>query len=144
MSKRFQVSVSHIKQQMIQHALIVNFTYSGRPLSTKTKSLSIYNYIKQNICHSMFKDTVTCTFMGIRWIKPYCNILIVKPEKMCLFRNTQLLQGLDTVGTHVKHGSNHQQSCFMAVIKNLHNKKHLLLSASMNQIEIYWLLPRFM
>jgi hypothetical protein len=43
---------------------------------------------------------VTCAFKGMRRIKTCCNILIAKPEKKCLFRNTQLIQGLETVGTH--------------------------------------------
>ena len=94
----------------------------------------------------MFKEMVTCAFKWIRRIKSCCNILIVKPEKRCLFRNTQLLKGFDTVGTHVKHDTNNHLSYIVAGTKNLHHEKnkHLSLSASMNQIEIHWLLPIFM
>jgi len=78
-----------------------------------------------------------CAFKGMRRIKPCCNILITKPEKRCLFRNTQLLEVLDIFGTYIKHGGNNYQSCILAGIKNLlqEKNKHLTLSASKNQIE---------
>jgi hypothetical protein len=57
----------------------------------------------------MFKEKVTCAFKEMRRINPCCNMLIVKPEKRCLVRNTQLLKGLDIVATHVKYGGNKYQ-----------------------------------
>ena len=76
-------------------------------------------------------------------IKHCCSFLITKPEEGCLFRNTHQFQGLDLVCTHVTHGGNNYQSCIVAGIKNLHQEmnKHLILSASANQIVSYWLLP---
>jgi len=43
------------------------------------------------------------------------------------------------------HSGNNFQSCIIAGIKNFHKEinKHLTLSASVNQIISYWLLPLF-
>jgi len=129
---------------MIQHTLIVNYRHYICPLSSTTTSLSIYINTKSNICHIMFRKKVTGAFKGMRRIKLCCNILIAKPEK-CLFRNTQLLQYLHMVGTHVKQGGNNYQSCIVAGIKNIlqENNKHFTLSVSTNQIESNWWLPLF-
>jgi hypothetical protein len=48
----------------------------------------------------MFKEKVACAFKGMRRIKYCCNTLIAKLDKRRLFRNTQLIQGLEIVGTH--------------------------------------------
>jgi len=69
----------------------------------------------------------TSAFKGMWRIKPCCNILIFKPEKSWLFRNTQLLQGLYTVGTHIKQSSNNYQSCIVADIKNITSVSPLVL-----------------
>jgi len=78
----------------------------------------------------------------MREIKPCCNILNTNLEERCLFRNTQLLKGLDIVVTHEKPGSNNYQSCIVAGIRNLHQEynKSSSLCASMNQTESRWLL----
>jgi len=49
----------------------------------------------------MFKEQVMCAFKEMRRVKHCCNFLIMKPEERCLFRNPQVFQGLDIVGTHV-------------------------------------------
>ena len=48
-----------------------------------------------------------------------------------------------TVGTHVIHSSYNFQACIMAGINSLHQEinKHHTLSASVNQVVMYWLLP---
>jgi hypothetical protein len=52
---------------------------------------------------------------------------------------------VDIVGAHVTRSDNNFQSCIVGGIKNLHKEinKHLTLSAAVNQIESYWLLPLF-
>ena len=72
-------------------------------------------------------------------------MLIVIPERKCLFSNNQLLQSHEIVDNHIKHDGNKYQSCIVAGIKNLlqENNKSLTLSAPANQIESHWLLPLF-
>ena len=67
-------------------------------------------------------------------------------KKKYLYRNTLMFQGLDIVGTHVKHGSNNFHSCIVIGIKHLHKEinKHLTIGSSVNQVVSHWLLPLYM
>jgi len=67
----------------------------------------------------------------------------MKPEETELFRNTHTFQDLGVVANHFTHGGNNFQSCTVAGINSLHqeiNMRHTL-SASVNQVVRYWLLP---
>jgi hypothetical protein len=57
-----------------------------------------------------------------------------------------MFQGLDTVGTHVTHGSNNFHSCIVIGITHFHKEinKHLTLGSSVNQAVSHWLLPLVM
>jgi len=140
---RFQVPVNHICNRWYStFRLSVSYTISSHiaaPLSCCP-----FTTLSQTYVTWCFRKSLCVCIKGR--IKPCCNILNAKPENTCLFRNTQLLQGLDTVGTHVKHGSNNYQSYIVADIKNLHqdNNKHLTISASANHIESHWMLQLFM
>ena len=49
----------------------------------------------------MFLEDVSGTYKETGRIKYICNFLILKHEKRCLFRNTQMFQDLDSVHTLV-------------------------------------------
>ena len=134
----FQVSHNHKMQQMIQHTRIVNFIHYVCPLSSTTTFLSIYINNKPNICDIMFRKRLRVHLWG--WGRSWSWNL-----KKVSFRNNQLLQGLDIVGTHVKHGGNKYQSCIVAGINNLlqENNKRITISAFTNQIESNCWLPLF-
>jgi len=69
-----------------------------------------------------------------------------KIRTKCLFKNIQLLQGLDIASTHLKHGIRNYQSCIVAEIKKLHQEKYkrLTIRTSANQVESNWFLLIFM
>ena len=140
----FQVSHNHNIQQMIQHTWIVNFIHYACPLASTTTSLSIYINKQPNTCDIMFRKRLRVHLRGWEGSNPAAISCSWNPKKV-FFRNTQLLQGLDIVGTHVKHGGNKYQSCIVAGINNLlqENNKRLKLSASTHQIESNWWLPLF-
>ena len=108
--------------------------------------LSIHSNLTLHMCYIMFQEKVAGTFKEIGRIKYSCNFSVLKPEERCLSRNTQQFQGLGTVGTHVTHDGNNIQSYIVRGTKNFHQEinKHLSLSASVNQVASYWLLPLFM
>ena len=109
-----------------------------------THYVKVVTYFNRTNRFNKLKDKkVTCAFKEKRRIKHCTNFLNMKPEERCLFRNTQLFQDLNILGTHVTKGGNNYQSCIVAGIKNLYQEinKHLNLSASTNQTESYWLLP---
>jgi hypothetical protein len=138
------VPLSHFGQQVI-HITLVNFTKLQYvvPLSSASKFPTIHSNLTFHIQYIMFQEKVSGTFKEMGRIKYSCNFSILKHEEKRLFRNTHLLPGLDTDGTHVTRGGNNFQFCIVAGIKNFHQEinKHVTFSAPMNQVLSHWLLP---
>jgi len=99
---------------MIQHTWIVNFMHYACPLASTTTSLSIYINSKPNNFHIMFSKRLRVHLRGWGGSNPDA-ISSSQNLKKVSFRNTKLLQYLDIIGTHFKHGGNNYRSCIVAV-----------------------------